>query len=149
MIRRMSDYPDIFDLLRSKSNELEQAPTDQAWLKLERRLDRRNLRPRRNVRPLVSWTTAAAAVFLFATLALGLFLIPTRSAPNGMAATPATIEEMPITVPAAGTDSAHRHDAALAYAAEETVIEEGASDRVLTLNADLKGNSLRVANRFR
>ncbi|MGB3546685.1 MAG: hypothetical protein WBA17_06905 [Saprospiraceae bacterium] len=145
----MSDYPDLFDLLRSKSNELEQAPSDQAWLKLERRLDRRNLRPRRRVRPLVSWTSAAAAVFLFATLAMGLFLIPGRAAaPNGMAATPATIEEMTISAnPAAGAD--RYRDAALAYAAEATAIEEGAHDRVLRLNAALRGNGLRVATRFR
>ncbi len=59
--------PDLFDLFKEGESQLNERPSEQAWQKLEKRLEKSRRRKRRNIRFLQLGTVALVLLLLLMT----------------------------------------------------------------------------------
>jgi len=67
--------PDLFDFFKENESKLHELPSEQVWERLEQKLERRKLRPRRRIRFLQLGQVALVLVFLLITAVLVYYFV--------------------------------------------------------------------------
>ncbi len=66
---------DLFDFFKENESKLHELPSEQVWERLEQKLERRKLRPRRRIRFLQLGQVALVLVFLLITAMLVYYFV--------------------------------------------------------------------------
>jgi hypothetical protein len=66
---------DLFDFFKENESKLHELPSEQVWERLEQKLERRKLRPRRKIRFLQLGQVALVLVFLLITAVLVYYFV--------------------------------------------------------------------------
>ncbi|MBU6341507.1 MAG: hypothetical protein KGS48_08455 [Bacteroidetes bacterium] len=67
--------PDLFDFFKENESKLYEAPSDQAWKRIEKKLERRKLGLRREIPFLQPGTVALILVFLLFTAIIVYYFV--------------------------------------------------------------------------